>query len=108
MDLTPRTATVTLPLPKGAGPGLRLRIVSDAAEVTQRNNVVMLEGGMITRAIRRWRWCCCPPAWKRGRPCGASTIWRASATWRRKCWAIRRCSAHPWARRWCSMVCRMP
>ena len=44
-DLTPRTATVTLPLPKGAGPGLRLRIVSDAAEVTQRNNVVMLEGG---------------------------------------------------------------
>ncbi|MFD2783690.1 LamG-like jellyroll fold domain-containing protein [Novosphingobium pokkalii] len=45
MDLTPSTATVTLPLPKGARPGLRLRIVSDAAEVTQRNNVVVLESG---------------------------------------------------------------
>jgi hypothetical protein len=41
-DLVPRTATVTLAVPPGAPDGLRVRVVSGVAEVTQRNNVVEL------------------------------------------------------------------
>ncbi|NMN05293.1 hypothetical protein FHT17_002487 [Novosphingobium sp. SG916] len=41
-DLTPRTATVTLAIPAGAPQGLHVRVSSGVAEVTQRNNVVVL------------------------------------------------------------------
>ncbi|MBB3357959.1 LamG-like jellyroll fold domain-containing protein [Novosphingobium sp. BK486] len=43
-DLAPRTASVTLAIPPGApATGLRVRVDMGAAEVTQRNNVVMLD-----------------------------------------------------------------